>query len=128
MPDRLCTTCYAVGAPKQESNPVALVGFLVAIAFLFVPVPYQWRWVLWSAMLLGIVLSVAFRNVKVCGTCRGRALVPADSERGRQLIAERGGAIAGDAAPATDTKACPSCAETIKLAAVKCRFCGEAVT
>lgn len=28
----------------------------------------------------------------------------------------------------SDTRACPSCAETIKAAAIKCRFCGEQVS
>ena len=28
----------------------------------------------------------------------------------------------------SDTRACPSCAETIRAAAIKCRFCGEQVS
>ncbi|MEW6092255.1 MAG: zinc ribbon domain-containing protein [Pseudomonadota bacterium] len=32
---------------------------------------------------------------------------------------------AARSAPADDEKACPSCAERIKAAAVKCRFCGH---
>jgi len=36
-------------------------------------------------------------------------------------------AVIRDSLAATDTRTCPQCAETIKIAALKCRFCGAEV-
>jgi hypothetical protein len=46
------------------------------------------------------------------------------SERNNPL-ADGNNSLVNETEPVYDTKKCPSCAETIKLAALKCRFCGE---
>ena len=55
--------------------------------------------------LIGVVLSIAGFLMLVLG---GRKSVPA--------------------VDVSDSRACPMCAETIKMAAIKCRFCGADVT
>jgi len=79
-----------------------------------------------------------------CKACKATGMVPADEAPSRNQKAtplkstapppaipplpqaQHAGAAKGATPPATDdTRQCPSCAETIKTASQKCRFCGE---
>jgi predicted RNA-binding Zn-ribbon protein involved in translation (DUF1610 family) len=106
--EMVCTTCGSLVSPRSET-PGSFWIELLLWAFFIVP---------------GVIYSVwRLASVhKVCPKCGGKNLVPPDSPVGRKPTPEE--------QPTIDdlTKSCPDCAESVKAAALVCRFCGHKFT
>ena len=106
--EMVCTTCGSLVSPRSKT-PGSFWIELLLWAFFIVP---------------GVIYSVwRLASIqKVCPKCGGKNLVPPDSPVGQKPSPDE---------PATIediTKRCPDCAESVKAAALVCRFCGHKFT
>ena len=103
----LCTACGSIGYTKRRMKGSILTEFLLWCFFLIPGLIYSiWRHT-----------TVA----QVCPSCGSSAVIPTDSPVAQQKIA----LSTGDFSPDALSQKCPDCAETIKLGALVCRFCGH---
>jgi len=72
--------------------------------------------------------DVNFKLQEVAAKMGANGVINVTYDRGISMMSWKALTARGEAVVfEVDEKSCPECAETIKMAAVKCRFCGAAV-
>jgi rRNA maturation endonuclease Nob1 len=72
--------------------------------------------------------DVNFKLQEVAAKLGANGVINVTYDRGISMMSWKALTARGEAVIfEADEKSCPECAETIKMAAVKCRFCGAAV-
>ncbi len=123
-PIRICEHCGVVGdevVRRPGSSIVTIALLLLGI----VTVMFTY-----GVVLLAWLAYETWRVVKTergCPSCgKEKTMVLLDSPLGKNIWAKQAASRKGqNPNGSADSKACPFCAETVKAAAVLCRFCGR---
>lgn len=109
----VCTKCGHVGYPEMVSPGNGCVALLL-FAFFIIPGVIYVAWMMTSEKLV------------FCRKCGGKnTMIPAESERGRQLLNAHGAPVTSVVTSAPEPGFCRSCGKYFRdAAAAFCPFCG----